>query len=85
MVRGMFCRHGQNNDEKYMVKMSLKNQLYFHQKPEVTNDEYLKEFKAKLESFDDYSACILRKSPCLVETKIEKTYSKNVNDKLKVK
>ena len=40
--------------------MSLKNLFYFYQKPETLNDEYLKEFKAHVESIDDFDACTLR-------------------------
>ena len=38
----------------------------------MTNDKYLKEFKAQVKSINVYSACILENFHCLVETKIKK-------------
>ena len=57
------CRHSINNDKTYAVISSLKNLLYLYQKPEATNDEYLKEFKARVESMDDYWVCVLGMFP----------------------
>ena len=62
MIRRLCCRHDQNNYETYVVVTSLKGLLYFHQKTDVTNNKYLKEFKARVKSIDDYNACILGKS-----------------------
>ena len=70
LIRGFFCLNDLNNDKMYAVISSLKNLLYLYQKSEVTNDEYLKEFKAKVESMDDYQACILEKFSCLVQDKM---------------
>ena len=58
--------------------MSVKNLFYFYQKPETTNDEYLKEFNAWVESIDDFDAYTLGKFPCLVKKKLEKTYNKTI-------
>ena len=69
-------KHDQNTDETYAVIMSVKNLFYFYQKPETPNDEYLKEFKARVESINNFDACILRKFPCLVKKNLKK-YKKN--------
>ena len=57
--------------------MSLKNLLHFYQKPEMTNNEYLK-FKASVELIHDFDACILEKFPCLIKKKLEKIYHKTI-------
>ena len=49
-VRGLCCCHDLNNDKNYAVILSLKNLLYLYQKPEETNDEYLKDFKARMDA-----------------------------------
>ena len=40
----------------------------------MTNDKHLKEFKARVESMDEYNACVLGKFTCLVETKMKKLW-----------
>ena len=65
-------KHDQNTDETYAVIMSVKYLFYFYQKTETQNDEYLKEFKARVESINNFDACILRKLPCLVKKKLKK-------------
>ena len=67
MITGSPCHHGQNNEKTCAVMTFLKNLLYLYQKPVATNNKYLKEFKARLESIDNYNACILGKFPCLVK------------------
>ena len=51
---------------------SLKGMLYFYQMPDMTNGEYLKKFKARVELMDVYNACILGKFPCLIAKKMHK-------------
>ena len=46
----------------------------------MTNNEYLKEFKGRIESMDDYIACILGKFPCLKAMKMKKTYGTSVKE-----
>ena len=48
--------------------------------PDTTNDEYLKEFKAWVDSMDDYYACILGKFPCLMKNKLAQKNNKTVDD-----
>ena len=48
---------------KPVVESSIKALFYFYQKPDMTNDEYLKEFKAWVKSMDDYNAFVLGKFP----------------------
>ena len=67
MIRGLCCRHDHSNNETYLVVTSLKNLVYYYQKPEATNGKQLKEFKARVESADDFDACILGKFLCLVK------------------
>ena len=81
VIWALCCRHHQNNDETYAVVTSLKNLLYFDQKPDVTNDEYLKKFKAQVESAEDFDTCVLGKIPCLIKKKLEKMFSKTMNCK----
>ena len=76
LIRGLCCRHDHNNDETCAVVMSLKNLFYYYQKPETTNYNYLKEFEARVESADDFDACVLGKFPCLVKKKLLKMYDK---------
>ena len=45
----------------------MKSLFYFYQNPDTSNDEYLKEFKAREESLDHFDACTLGKFPCLVK------------------
>ena len=56
----------------------LKNLLYLYQQPEKMNIEYLKEFKARVKSMDDYRACVLGKFPCLVEDKMMEKFDKTM-------
>ena len=63
----------------YAVVTSLKSLFFFYQKPGTTNDEYLKEFKACIESIEDFDACTLGKFPCLVKKKLAKTFHKTIN------
>ena len=79
LIRGLYCCHDLNNDKTYAVISSLKNLLYLYQKPEDTNNEYLKELKARVESMDDYRACMLRKFPCLIEDKMMKKFNKTMD------
>ena len=46
LIGGLCCIHDQNNNETYTVVSLFKALFYFYQKPDMTNDEYLKEFKA---------------------------------------
>ena len=48
--------------------------------PEDTNNEYLKEFQAKVELMDDYRTCILGKFPCLVEDKMREKFDKTMEE-----
>ena len=66
LIKNMCWHHDQNNDETYAVVSSLKAVFYFCQKLNTTNTEYLKEFKAQVESMDDYMACLLGKFLCLI-------------------
>ena len=50
----------------YSLVMSLKNSLY-SKNTDGINDEYFKEFKANVESIDDYNACILGELHFIVE------------------
>ena len=43
LIRGLCCKHNQNNDETYAVIASLKGLFHFNQKSDITNNEYLKE------------------------------------------
>ena len=79
MVRSITCRHNQNTDETYTVVQSLKSLIYFYQQLDVTNDEYLKELKAGIESIDDFDACTLQKFPCLVKKKLDKIYNETLD------
>ena len=60
-----------------MVQL-LNSLLYFYQKPEASNNEYLKEFKAHVESIDDLDACTLGKIS-FGEGKLNKTYNKTID------
>ena len=80
LIRWFRCQHDLNNDKTSAVTSLLKNLLYLYQKPEETNDEYLKEFNARVESMDDYGACMLQKSPCLVEDKMMEKFDKMMEE-----
>ena len=69
-----------NNDKTNAVISSLKNIFYLYQKPEVSNNEYLKEFKARVQSMDDYQACVLGEIPCLIEEKMFEKHDKGMNE-----
>ena len=56
-----------------------KKLLYFFQMSDVINNEYLKEYVARVESMDDYDTFILGKFPCLME-KMKELYKKTIND-----
>ena len=58
---------------------SLKNLLYFYQKPEAINDKYPKEFELWVKSTEDFDACILGKFPYLVKNKWTKMFSKKMD------
>ena len=58
LIRGFCYKHDQNNYQTYAVVSSLNYLLYYCEKPDVTNDEYLKEFKESMESMDDFDACM---------------------------
>ena len=79
MIQSLSCRHDQSNDENYAVVRSLKGMLYFYQRPKMTNDEYLKDFKRRVELFEDNNACILGKFPSYSNTG-KKMLDKNVQE-----
>ena len=80
LIRGLCCRHDLNNHKTYAMILSLKNLFYLYQKPEVSNHEYLKEFKARVQSMDDYQTCVLEKFPCLMEEKMLEKYDKSMDE-----
>ena len=79
MIRDISCRHDQNTDKTYAIVQSLKSLKYFYQRPHVANNEYLKEFKACVETIKDFDACTLGKFQCLVKKKLEKVYNKTID------
>ena len=80
MIKSLCFMHYQKNDEIYATVTSLKVLLYFFQRPDMINDKYPKESKARVESMNDYNACFLRKFPWLIKTKMEKKFGKSVAD-----
>ena len=78
-IRGICCRHDKNTDETYIIFQSLKSLIYFYQQPNATNNDYLKEFKACIESIKDFDSCTLRKFSCLVKKKLDKIYNKTLD------
>ena len=48
LIRGLCCKHDQNNDKFYAVFNSLRALFINFQKSDQTNDEYLKEFQAQM-------------------------------------
>ena len=69
MIKGLYCQHDENNDETYVVMTTLKTLIYFYKKSDVTNDEHMKEFKARVKSMDDFNWCIVGGFPFLIENK----------------
>ena len=80
LIRGLCCQHDLNNNKTYAVISSVKKPLYPYQKPKVNNDEYLKEFKARVESMNDYRAGILGKFPCLLKDKMLEKYDETKDE-----
>ena len=80
LIRGLHCCHDLNNDKTYAIFSLLKNLFYVYQKLVEPNDEYLKEFKARVESMDDYKVCVLGKFPCLVEDKVIEKFNKTMEE-----
>ena len=58
----------------------LKDLMCLYQKPEASNNEYLKKFKAQVESMSDYRACMLGKFPCLVKDEKLQKYKKTMEE-----
>ena len=75
LIWSICCQHEQNACETYAMVRSMKSFFYFYQKRDTSNDEYLKEFKARVESLDDFDACTFGKFPCLVKKKLSKWYN----------
>ena len=48
------------------------------QKSEVSNDDYLKEFQARVATLDDYNAIILDLIPCLLKDEVKEKYIKDI-------
>ena len=67
LLWGLGCRHDQNNKKTYAEVSSLKNLLYPYHKSDLTNNEYLKEFNARVESIDYFNTFILGKRPFLMK------------------
>ena len=61
LIRGLCCKHDQNNNKFYAVFNSLRALFINFQKSDQTNNEYLKEFQAHMATLDDYDTNILRK------------------------
>ena len=74
LIMSICCKYDQNTDETYAVVTSLKNLLYFYQNPNVTNNNYLKEFKEWVESIDDFNEWTLGNFPSLVKKKLVKLH-----------
>ena len=72
MIRSLCCRHSQSNNEIYAEVTSRKSLLFIYQKPEVANNEYLKDLKARVELIDNHKAYNMGKFPCLFQTKMKK-------------
>ena len=59
---------------------SLKALFINCQKSEVSNDDYLREFQARVATLDDYDANILDLMPCLLKDEVKEKYNKEVMD-----
>ena len=47
------------------------------QKSDVSNDDYLKEFQARVATIDNYNANILDLIPCLLEDEVKEKFNKD--------
>ena len=80
LIQSICCWHDQNADKTYAMEQSIKGLFYFYQKLDTSNAEYLKEYKAQVESLDDFESCTLGKFPCLVKKKLSKLYNKTIDE-----
>ena len=80
LTMGLHCCHDLNNDKTYAMILSLKNLFYLYQKPDVSNDEYLKVFKTRVVSMDNYQDSVLGQFSCLVKDKMLEKYDKSMDE-----
>ena len=77
IIRGFCCNHDQNNDNVCAVMNSLRLLFINFQKSDVSNDDYLKEFQARVATIDNYNANILDLIPCLLEDEVKEKFNKD--------
>ena len=63
-----------------MIKTKTRALFINFQKTEVSIDDYLKEFQARVATLYDYNTSILGLITCLLENKVKEKYDKDIKN-----